>query len=137
MIKSPEGGIELYANEIELNLDDIIPTKNYEYKYYWHTSSKPPTLPADTRIVAISVVSTEDVDREFGPGCAVRLVNYDIGLTTDAEHQWKWRCLFVPNGSAAPSNFWQFSFDDSEWVSDSIAVRHFYDLSLETEVPGM
>ena len=119
MIKSPETGITIYANEVQINLDGIVPAVNYDYSVYWHTSTSMPQFPSDTRIVAVSVVSTEEDDGTFGSGCAVRLVDYNIGLTTDTDSKWKWKCLFVADGSAGPVNFWEESFDDSEWVSNS------------------
>ena len=118
MIKTPQAGINLYVNEMQINLDDIIPPADYQHQLYWYTSTSTPQFPADTRSVAMSVISTQDDDGTFGTGCAVRLADFEIGLTTDADYRWKWRCSFVADGSAAPANFWEDAFDDSTWVRD-------------------
>ena len=116
MIKTPQTGVNLYVNEMQINLDDIIPPADYEHQLYWYTSISTPKFPADTRVVAVSVISTQDDDGTFGSGCAVRLADYNIGLTTDADYRWKWRCIFVADGSAPPASFWEEAFDDSAWV---------------------
>ena len=128
MIKTSQLGINLYANEIQLNLNDVIAETEYEHQLYWYTSTGSPMFPANTRIVAISVVSTIDDDGTFGAGCTMRLVDHTIGLATDADNLRKWKCIFVADGSVAPTNYWEESFDDSEWVSHHLIELQFQHL---------